>query len=85
MSLLRQTQGATKKKEHISLVTILISHLQCCNVYQLHVFGVVKQIFWPHMFFPLLQKDVSYLQQWLEAFVASFERLIDVNSLEPRR
>ncbi|KAM3613566.1 uncharacterized protein V6R79_001520 [Siganus canaliculatus] len=30
-------------------------------------------------------KDVSYLQQWLEAFVASFERLIDVQSLEPRR
>uniref|UniRef100_A0A3B4ADB3 Neurobeachin-like protein 2 n=1 Tax=Periophthalmus magnuspinnatus TaxID=409849 RepID=A0A3B4ADB3_9GOBI len=27
---------------------------------------------------------VSYLQQWLEAFVASFERLIDVASLEPR-
>lgn len=39
---------------------------------------------WPHMFF-LSQKDVSYLQQWLEAFVASFERLIDVQSLEPRR
>lgn len=32
-----------------------------------------------------LQKDVSYLQQWLEAFVASFERLIDVQSLEPRK
>ncbi|KAJ0000349.1 hypothetical protein NQD34_012191 [Periophthalmus magnuspinnatus] len=31
------------------------------------------------------KKDVSYLQQWLEAFVASFERLIDVASLEPRR
>ncbi|XP_077576978.1 neurobeachin-like protein 2 isoform X3 [Stigmatopora nigra] len=31
------------------------------------------------------KKDVIYLQQWLEAFVASFERLIDVNSLEPRR
>ncbi|XP_039972845.1 neurobeachin-like protein 2 isoform X4 [Xiphias gladius] len=30
-------------------------------------------------------KDVGYLQQWLEAFVASFERLIDVQSLEPRR
>lgn len=38
------------------------------------------------MFFsPPLQKDVGYLQQWLEAFVASFERLIDVHSLEPRR
>uniref|UniRef100_A0A665U7R1 Neurobeachin-like protein 2 n=1 Tax=Echeneis naucrates TaxID=173247 RepID=A0A665U7R1_ECHNA len=36
-------------------------------------------------FFPsFLQKDVSYLQQWLEAFVTSFERLIDVQSLEPR-
>lgn len=33
----------------------------------------------------LLQKDVSYLQQWLEAFVTSFERLIDVQSLGPRR
>lgn len=32
-----------------------------------------------------LQKDVGYLQQWLEAFVASFERLIDVQSLEPRK
>ncbi|XP_073341280.1 neurobeachin-like protein 2 isoform X2 [Pagrus major] len=31
------------------------------------------------------KKDVSYLQQWLEAFVASFERLIDVQSLGPRR
>ncbi|XP_061144614.1 neurobeachin-like protein 2 isoform X1 [Syngnathus typhle] len=31
------------------------------------------------------KKDVAYLQQWLEAFVASFERLIDVHSLEPRR
>ncbi|XP_058503253.1 neurobeachin-like protein 2 isoform X2 [Solea solea] len=31
------------------------------------------------------KKDVGYLQQWLEAFVVSFERLIDVQSLEPRR
>uniref|UniRef100_UPI003AAC4AAA neurobeachin-like protein 2 isoform X1 n=1 Tax=Centroberyx gerrardi TaxID=166262 RepID=UPI003AAC4AAA len=31
------------------------------------------------------KKDVGYLQQWLEAFVASFEKLIDVQSLEPRR
>ncbi|CAB1427709.1 unnamed protein product [Pleuronectes platessa] len=31
------------------------------------------------------KKDVGHLQQWLEAFVASFERLIDVHSLEPRR
>ncbi|CAL8247132.1 unnamed protein product [Lota lota] len=31
------------------------------------------------------KKDVGSLQQWLEAFVASFERLIDVHSLEPRR
>lgn len=38
-----------------------------------------------HVHFSPLQKDVSYLQQWLEAFVASFERLIDVQSLEPRR
>ncbi|XP_063076336.1 neurobeachin-like protein 2 isoform X2 [Engraulis encrasicolus] len=30
-------------------------------------------------------KDVAYLQQWLEAFVASFERIIDVRSLEPKR
>uniref|UniRef100_A0AAY4CJR1 Neurobeachin-like protein 2 n=1 Tax=Denticeps clupeoides TaxID=299321 RepID=A0AAY4CJR1_9TELE len=28
---------------------------------------------------------VAYLQQWLEAFVASFEKIIDVESLEPRR
>ncbi|KAB5586981.1 hypothetical protein PHYPO_G00007710 [Pangasianodon hypophthalmus] len=31
------------------------------------------------------KKDVSYLQQCLEAFVASFEKIIDVQSLEPRR
>ncbi|XP_076826894.1 neurobeachin-like protein 2 isoform X2 [Brachyhypopomus gauderio] len=30
-------------------------------------------------------KDVVYLQQWLETFVASFEKIIDVQSLEPRR
>ena len=34
---------------------------------------------------PPFQKDVGYLQQWLEAFVASFEKLIDVQSLKPRR
>ncbi|XP_016424397.1 neurobeachin-like protein 2 [Sinocyclocheilus rhinocerous] len=31
------------------------------------------------------KKDVVYLQQWLEAFVASFEKAIDVQSTEPRR
>ncbi|KAM6967984.1 neurobeachin-like protein 2 [Aplochiton taeniatus] len=31
------------------------------------------------------KKDVGYLQQWLEAFVGSFEKLIDVQSLAPRR
>uniref|UniRef100_A0A672J5J7 Neurobeachin-like protein 2 n=1 Tax=Salarias fasciatus TaxID=181472 RepID=A0A672J5J7_SALFA len=36
------------------------------------------------MLFSYQRKDASYLQQWLEAFVASFERLIDVQSLEPR-
>lgn len=41
--------------------------------------------FTSHALSSLLQKDASYLQQWLEAFVASFERLIDVQSLEPRR
>ncbi|XP_055065658.2 neurobeachin-like protein 2 isoform X2 [Misgurnus anguillicaudatus] len=30
-------------------------------------------------------KDVGYLQQWLEAFVATFEKVIDVQSTEPRR
>ncbi|XP_052002928.1 neurobeachin-like protein 2 isoform X2 [Xyrauchen texanus] len=30
-------------------------------------------------------KDAGYLQQWLEAFVASFEKVIDVQSTEPRR
>ncbi|NXL71966.1 NBEL2 protein, partial [Leptocoma aspasia] len=34
---------------------------------------------------PPLQKDLSYLQQWLEAFVTSFERVIALPSLEPRR
>uniref|UniRef100_A0A8C1VN57 Neurobeachin-like protein 2 n=1 Tax=Cyprinus carpio TaxID=7962 RepID=A0A8C1VN57_CYPCA len=33
----------------------------------------------------VFQKDVVYLQQWLEAFVASFEKVIDVQSTEPRR
>ncbi|XP_060777738.1 neurobeachin-like protein 2 isoform X2 [Neoarius graeffei] len=31
------------------------------------------------------QKDPTYLQQFLEAFVVSFEKIIDVQSLEPRR
>ncbi|XP_041104104.1 neurobeachin-like protein 2 isoform X1 [Polyodon spathula] len=31
------------------------------------------------------KKDLVYLQQWLEAFVTSFEKIIDVNSLDPRR
>ncbi|XP_056618979.1 LOW QUALITY PROTEIN: neurobeachin-like protein 2 [Triplophysa dalaica] len=31
------------------------------------------------------KKDVGYLQQWLETFVASFEKVIDVQSTEPRR
>ncbi|XP_069501900.1 neurobeachin-like protein 2 isoform X3 [Ambystoma mexicanum] len=33
----------------------------------------------------LCQKDLHYLQQWLEVFVASFEKVIAVHSLEPRR
>ncbi|NXJ86632.1 NBEL2 protein, partial [Trogon melanurus] len=32
-----------------------------------------------------LQKDLSYLQQWLEAFVMNFEKVIALPSLEPRR
>lgn len=51
-----------------------------CTVYE-HLSAKTKLMF----FSPPLQKDVGYLQQWLEAFVASFERLIDVHSLEPRR
>ncbi|XP_061443028.1 LOW QUALITY PROTEIN: neurobeachin-like protein 2 [Rhineura floridana] len=31
------------------------------------------------------KKDLAYLQQWLEAFVASFEKIIAVHSMEPRR
>ncbi|XP_069067022.1 neurobeachin-like protein 2 isoform X2 [Pleurodeles waltl] len=34
---------------------------------------------------PPCQKDLHYLQQWLEVFVASFEKVIAVHSLEPRR
>uniref|UniRef100_A0A8D2LFB4 Neurobeachin-like protein 2 n=1 Tax=Varanus komodoensis TaxID=61221 RepID=A0A8D2LFB4_VARKO len=30
-------------------------------------------------------KDLAYLQQWLELFVANFEKIISVHSLEPRR
>ncbi|KAF7245736.1 Neurobeachin-like protein 2, partial [Varanus komodoensis] len=33
----------------------------------------------------LFQKDLAYLQQWLELFVANFEKIISVHSLEPRR
>ncbi|NWJ10578.1 NBEL2 protein, partial [Crypturellus undulatus] len=32
-----------------------------------------------------MQKDLGYLQQWLEAFVMHFEKAIAVHSLEPRR
>ncbi|XP_026698479.1 neurobeachin-like protein 2 [Athene cunicularia] len=35
--------------------------------------------------FSPLQKDLSYLQQWLEAFVMNFEKIIALPSLEPRR
>ncbi|XP_075444218.1 neurobeachin-like protein 2 isoform X2 [Ascaphus truei] len=31
------------------------------------------------------KKDLNYLQQWLEAFVTNFERIIVVHTLEPRR
>ncbi|XP_069873650.1 neurobeachin-like protein 2 isoform X2 [Dipodomys merriami] len=31
------------------------------------------------------QKDLSYLQQWLKAFVGAFEKSISLSSLEPRR
>ncbi|KAH1176745.1 hypothetical protein KIL84_010447 [Mauremys mutica] len=31
------------------------------------------------------QKDLTYLQQWLEAFVMNFEKIIAVQSLDPRR
>ncbi|XP_072184341.1 neurobeachin-like protein 2 isoform X1 [Excalfactoria chinensis] len=31
------------------------------------------------------KKDLAYLQQWLEAFVMNFEKVIAVPSLEPRR
>ncbi|XP_018427338.1 PREDICTED: LOW QUALITY PROTEIN: neurobeachin-like protein 2 [Nanorana parkeri] len=31
------------------------------------------------------QKDLNYLQQWLEAFVTNFEKIISVHTLEPRR
>ncbi|XP_071415968.1 neurobeachin-like protein 2 isoform X2 [Pithys albifrons albifrons] len=34
---------------------------------------------------PRAQKDPSYLQQWLESFVLSFERVLALPSLEPRR
>ncbi|XP_060726425.1 neurobeachin-like protein 2 isoform X5 [Tachysurus vachellii] len=39
----------------------------------------------PELWMLYTKKDVSYLQQCLEAFVASFEKIIDVQSLEPRR
>uniref|UniRef100_A0A7M4E3Q1 Neurobeachin-like protein 2 n=1 Tax=Crocodylus porosus TaxID=8502 RepID=A0A7M4E3Q1_CROPO len=33
----------------------------------------------------VFQKDLTYLQQWLETFVMNFEKIITVQSLEPRR
>ncbi|KAM8967194.1 neurobeachin-like protein 2 [Pelodytes ibericus] len=33
----------------------------------------------------LTQKDLHYLQQWLEAFVTNFEKIITVHTLDPRR
>ncbi|XP_053569691.1 neurobeachin-like protein 2 isoform X2 [Bombina bombina] len=33
----------------------------------------------------VIQKDLSYLQQWLEVFVTNFERIIAVHTLDPRR
>lgn len=32
-----------------------------------------------------LQKDLGYLQQWLKAFVGTFEKSVSLSSLEPRR
>uniref|UniRef100_A0A8C3XAF6 Neurobeachin-like protein 2 n=1 Tax=Catagonus wagneri TaxID=51154 RepID=A0A8C3XAF6_9CETA len=34
---------------------------------------------------PGVQKDLGYLQQWLKAFVGTFEKSISLTSLEPRR
>ncbi|KAM5234243.1 neurobeachin-like protein 2 isoform 4-T4 [Hipposideros larvatus] len=34
---------------------------------------------------PGVQKDLGYLQQWLTAFVGTFEKSISLSSLEPRR
>ncbi|XP_074168573.1 neurobeachin-like protein 2 isoform X4 [Rhinolophus sinicus] len=34
---------------------------------------------------PGVQKDLGYLQQWLKAFVGTFEKSISLSSLEPRR
>ncbi|XP_068091322.1 neurobeachin-like protein 2 isoform X2 [Hyperolius riggenbachi] len=31
------------------------------------------------------KRDLNYLQQWLEAFVTNFEKIISVETLEPRR
>ncbi|XP_062970056.1 neurobeachin-like protein 2 isoform X2 [Cynocephalus volans] len=34
---------------------------------------------------PGIQKDLGYLQQWLQAFVGAFEKTVSLLSLEPRR
>lgn len=39
----------------------------------------------PHPCPPNLQKDLGCLQQWLTAFVGTFEKTISLSSLEPRR
>lgn len=41
--------------------------------------------FCPHPCPLNLQKDLGCLQQWLKAFVGTFEKSISLSSLEPRR
>lgn len=41
--------------------------------------------FCPHPCPLTLQKDLGCLQQWLKAFVGTFEKSISLSSLEPRR
>ncbi|XP_031760024.1 neurobeachin-like protein 2 isoform X1 [Xenopus tropicalis] len=54
--------------------------MSVCNT----VPGVMEHCEWEIALHPN-KKDLNYLQQWLEAFVTNFEKIILVQTLEPRR
>ncbi len=82
-----QKRGTHRHTEISSL-----DYLKCefvCDLDPTNLGVVLSKMFNSLLLFPFIslvfQKDVVYLQQWLEDFVASFEKVIDVQSTEPRR